>query len=393
MDGKTLNGQHQYFSYIEKIPATAYGYVQEEYTYGFEFSSVKFGQQDGREYYGALVLYVMPGTPAQRAGLKRGDWIISVNDHLLEVGDVESLYGDVARTFGIFRWSDSDGFTYDRQIEMDTAEPLAENNPVYRAETYTVGEKKVGYLVYNSFKAGINDDDHSYDDELRTLSAGTFSGVDEFVLDLRYNGGGLLSCARLMCAILGPAKVLSEDKFGYLEYNDGSKDYFTANNRQGNGNNLNLQRLFVLVSSNSASASEAVINLLDPYMDLIVIGRATFGKNVGSDPIKSTDGIWEMHPITCKIFNNKGKSDYAAGWIPNIEKGDVFDYDNRGYVTLQDHIYELGDVRERLFSIALDHIAGTKTYRAAAADAAKTYEPGLNSIDRKTARELIINHD
>lgn len=403
-DGKTINGQHQYFSYIEKIPADTYSSIQEEYTYGFEFSSVKFRQPNGPEYYGALVLYVLPDTPAQRAGLKRGDWIVYMNDHLLNADDVESLYGDVAKTFRIFRWSNSNGFIFDRQINMDTAEPLTENNPIYRAETYTIGGKKIGYLVYNSFKAGINDDDYSYNDKLRELSAGKFSDVDEFVLDLRYNGGGLLSCARLMCAMLGPAGILSEKKFGYLEYNDGSKEYFTASNTQGNGNNLNLRRLFVLVSLSSASASEAVINLLDPYMDVIVIGRKTIGKNVGSDLIKSTDGIWEMHPITCKIFNNKGKSDYADGWIPDIEKGDVFDYDNQGYVTLQDHIYDLGDSRERLFGIALDYITGTntggRTYSTNAdihdnthrTDTAKTYKPGLHSLDRKTVGGLIIDN-
>ncbi len=386
-DGKTRNGVHSYFSSIEKVAGiTRQGYVQEDYSYGFEFASVSFSGG----YYGALVLCVLPGTPAERAELKRGDWIMYVNDkRMTSSSDVMSLYGDVAKTFKIYKWSNASGFVSDRSVNIGIAEAI-EYNPIYRTKTYTIGTKKVGYLVYNSFKAGINDSGTAYDDRLRELSSGEFNGVNEFVLDLRYNNGGLLTSTRLLCAILGPRSVLSETKFGYYEYNNGSKEYFKANSAQGNGNNLNLQRLFVLVSGSSASASEAVINLLSPYMDVVVIGETTYGKNVGSSPFESSDKVWKMQPITVKIFNHDGKSDYANGWVPDITKGDVFDYDSQGYVTLQEDILELGNTNERLLKIALGIIGGTYTGSSVrSAEAGKAYKLGPSSLDRKEPILLI----
>lgn len=358
-DGKTINGTHYFFSYIEKTSGKTYSFLQEDYSYGFEFTTVRFVQGDGSSYYGALVLYVIPGTPADRAGLKRGDWIVRLNNQTMTVDDAESLYGDVGKTLGISQWNSVRGFVFDRNLEIDDAEPI-EDNPVFFRDTYSVGGKKVGYLVYNEFKPGKTNADNTYDNELRTLSAQTFDGVDEFVLDLRYNNGGYLSCMQLLCAILGPNRVLSERQFGYLEYNDGSTDYFTVSPLSGNTQNLNLSRLYVLVSATSASASEAIINLLTPFMnEVVVIGRTTQGKNVGSESFESPDKVWEMHPITFKIFNHNGQSDYANGWIPDIMIGDVFDYNSQGSITPLEKIYELGDPNERMLNTALSLIAGT----------------------------------
>jgi C-terminal processing protease CtpA/Prc len=401
-DGKKVNGTHYFFSYIEKItPGGTYSSIQKNYSYGFEFSSVRFTQTQGADYYGACVLYALPGSPAARAGLKRGDWIVEINDRALTIDDLNGLLGGKGGTFRISRWQTTRGLVYDRRIEIEAAEPV-KDNPVHHSGTYSVGNKKVGYLAYHHFTAGVDDYDYSYDDELRTLSAGKFDGVDEFVLDLRYNGGGLLSCTQLLCAILGPQQILSESKIGYLEYNNGLKEYFAAGSKRGYGRNLNLRRLFVLVSAASASASEAVINLLSPFMEVIVIGRTTTGKNVGSHTYESTDGIWKMHPITFKIFNSEGKSDYADGWPPDIMKGDIFDYDNQGYVVPQEDIYELGDPNERLLRIALNLINGSDTKirsnvpvaiseSANATPPTQSFQPGPSSIDQKRPIGLLAD--
>lgn len=144
-----------------------------------------------------------------------------------------------------------------------------EDDPVYTWNVIEspVKNKKVGYLLYNHFTAGKSDDDTSYDDHLKSLSGSDFNGVDEFVLDLRYNNGGALSSGILLCTILQPGNQVG-NKLGYLQYNDKQKNkkvQFNTNKSLlgSNGKNLNLKTLYVLVSSSSASASEMVINSLD----------------------------------------------------------------------------------------------------------------------------------
>lgn len=400
-DGKTVGGNHYFFSYIEQTASKTYSFLQEDYSYGFEFTTVRFLQSDGSTYYGAIVLYVVPNTPADKAGLKRGDWIMRLNNQPITAADVERLYGDAGKSLDLFQWNNTRGFLFDRTVEIEGAVPI-EDHPVYFWDTYHVGGKKVGYLVYNQFKPGKTDEDNSYDNQLRTLSVEAFDGVDEFVLDLRYNNGGYLSCMSLLCAILGPDRVLSEKQFGYLEYNDGTTDYFSVGYLSGHTKNLNLNRLFVLVSGTSASASEAIINLLTPYMDeVVVIGRTTQGKNVGSEPFESSDGKWEMHPITFKIFNHNGQSDYANGWIPDVVIGDVFDYTSQGSITPLEKIYELGNPNERMLGTALSLIAGgadaknqsvsslNNVTRSSETIPSFTYYEGPTSLNRKTTHGLI----
>lgn len=137
--------------------------------------------------------------------------------------------------------------------------------------------------------------------------------VNEFILDLRYNNGGLLSCAELLCTMLAPSSALGQE-LGYLEFNNRFNPQivpFTLNSGLiGNGANLNLNTLYVLTSSQTASASEMVINCLAPYMDVVIIGGTTVGKNVGSRNFSSPELMITMNPIVCKIYNSEGKSDY-----------------------------------------------------------------------------------
>lgn len=393
-DGKTKDGNHYYYSTINKASANT-RHIYEENTYGFEFAIVNFTD---KKYYAALVLYVLPNTPAAKSGLKRGDWITQIDEKYITTSEeIEVLYGSTKKmSFTIAQWNNvQNNFINSTQLSIDPAVAITAN-PIFLSKTLSRGGKKIGYLVYNSFTAGVNKTDQTYDNQLRTLSATSFSDVDEFVLDLRYNGGGLLTSTQLLCAILGHSSVLSDNKFGYLEDNTGKENYFTASSKiLGTGKNLNLNRLFVLVSSATASASEAVINLLNPYMEVVVIGRITEGKNLASNTLISTDKVWEMHPITSKIFNRNRKSDYASGWIPDINKGDVFDYDDEeGYITPQDYIYDLGDPNERLLSIALEIIDGANSRSIAdskATGSAEQYKEDVNSLKRKTVNSVIVD--
>ena len=394
-DGKTRGGDRIYYSYIEELTNKTRGYIQ-EVTYGFEFSLVGFRDNTTK----AIILYVLPDSPASKAGLKRGDWILKIdNQDITTDAMANSLLGDVSRTFTIAQYNaERNAFVNIENIKISAAVKM-ENSPVFYPDVISHGNKKVGYLVYNSFDDGSEEGNKGkpYDDRLRTLSSGLFSGVDEFVLDLRYNNGGLLTCVQLLCGILGPKEYLGEKLGEMIYHTDYRKPYvFTSDNLAAGGKNLNLKRIYILVSSMSASASEAMINLLNPLMDVVVIGRPTEGKNVGSQPFKNADNTWEMHPITCYLANINNTYNYEKGFTPKYEKGDVFDYfveNGKTVVELLENIYELGNPNERMLKVALDLIDGKPVNRSmqSSSSTSSGFEVLGNSLQRKATNSVIID--
>lgn len=397
-DGKNRATGHQYFSYIEELTGTnTRSSINESYSYGFEFTGI-YKDKNHQDIL-ALVLYVVEGSPADEAGLKRGDWITEINDKAVTDANFSSLLGDEACSLSISNWDpEKEKFVpQSEKLNMPSARQV-EDDPVYTWNVITspLKGKKVGYLLYNHFTTGKGDNDTSYDDHLKALSDSYFNGVDEFVLDLRYNNGGIISSGILLCTILQPANKVGT-KLGYLQYNDKQKnkirDFYTGNDVLGStGKNLNLKTLYVLVSGSSASASEMVINSLEPFMDVVVIGETTVGKNVGSLEYTSDDKKWEMHPIVCQIYNSVGFTDYAAGITPDVQLDEAFTYVDAQTVSPIE-MFPLGDPNERLFKAAINLIDGTSTLsRSIDAPNTVTYKkvPG-SSIDRKATGSVIIN--
>jgi C-terminal processing protease CtpA/Prc len=201
-----------------------------------------------------------------------------------------------------------------------------QTNPILKDTIIKWGGKKVGYMAYLQFLT-------SFDDSLRNVF-GRFKsgGVNELVIDLRYNGGGYVSSSDLMtnlivkdlAARVGTVmnkKVYNATYTDELTKSSGSSAFNT--NFKLESNNLGtLTRVFFLVSNNSASASELVINNLKPFMDVILVGEHTYGKNVGSFTLTDSKNRWNygLQPITFKIANAKDESNYGTkdGFSPNI---------------------------------------------------------------------------
>ncbi|HCM21471.1 MAG TPA: hypothetical protein DIC46_11995 [Porphyromonadaceae bacterium] len=248
-------------------------------------------------------------------------------------------------------------------------------NPVYLDSVYTVGDKKVGYLVYHFFATDKNDNGHEYDRQLMdALGRIQAKGAKDMVLDLRYNSGGAVTSAIALASAL--VKDRSTDKlFGSTEYNslvheellkeegaDYNKEYF-IDKIQINQNSsipipaLNLSRLYVLTKNWTASASELIINGLRPYMDVILIGETTHGKNVGSITIyekQDAKNKWGIQPIIVKFYNSNGESDYTTGFPPNHEV-DEFDADGDGENEI--FLHDFGDSNDPLLRKALSLIS------------------------------------
>lgn len=376
------DGTHYHYSYIESNPKITKAISNTDYSYGFEFNLYPIGNS----HYVAHLLYVAPNTPADEAGLKRGDWIVTMNKDSITASNYTVLLGSNAMELSIAKYSNGKLITQTGKTQLAAARSI-EDDPVHYHKIITLDSgKKIGYLVYNHFTASQANDDAKYDKELLTLS-NTFNGVDEFVLDLRYNNGGLVTSAQLLSTILVPANALGKT-FCTLQYNDKQSpqsDAMTLRSSLLNGGiNLDLKTIYVLVTAETASASELVINCLKPYMEVVVIGETTEGKNVGSVSYTDDKYPWLLQPIVCKLYNASGKSDYGKiGFIPNYKRDEA--------ETL-DQFLPFGDTNELLLSTALGLIDGTTTVTAtkAATRSSMNLKKIACSLDRKASNGVII---
>ena len=353
-DGKTRDGHHYYYSSIKEYTKTKS--TSKEPTYGFEFASL-----ENEDNYFAWVLYVLPNSPAEEAGLKRGDWIVGIGDGTQNIKDLNSLHTGSAKKISIASYDSKKGFTLEKTIFLAAARHV-ENTPFLCDSTYYKGGQTIGYLMYHHFSRGKDEtdlDDTTYDTQLiRTMKRFQEQGVSDFVLDLRYNGGGNLICAQIMTTMLAPKTALNQT-FCILEGNDKQKhktSYYQLSSKDVEETNLNLSRLYVLVSRFSASASEAVINSLIPYMgreNITIIGEQTEGKNVGMQIFGINEEYgYIISPLTFRIYNKDHKADYDNGFVPDVPYNEL---------TLDNPLYPFGHEKDPMLAAAFKRITGEKT--------------------------------
>ena len=297
----------------------------------------------------AFIEYVNPNTPASEAELKRTDMFFEINDTKLTTDNYQDLLAkeSFSLTLGHLN-SDLTVTPLSPKVNLSTKELTID--PVFYHDIIEHAGKKIGYLVYNSF---ISD----YDEELEEVfNQFKSEGVEDLVLDLRYNSGGSVNTAILMASMIAP-----ETKVGSVllnnTYNEGLTEYlkqqYPDNNSifvdtlRSNPNNLNLNRYVALTSFKTASASEMVIYTLMPYMDVIQIGEQTHGKYYGSITLYDEDKKhnWAIQPIVMRAENSDNSIDYSKGLIPAIELNERYKY-------------QLGDPREKFLAEALHELTG-----------------------------------
>ncbi len=332
------------FSWIqddyEKLQSSLSGIASDEI--GFEYI---FAWADkAKTHYYALVTYTMHGTDAFDKGVKRGQFITEVDGKKITASNYKSLFGGTDnKALSRSEWKyDEQKKKYDltpiSPISISMHKNFAEN-PVYMDSVYTISGKNIGYLVYNFFATDKGDKSNNYDrllmDKLKSIKE---KGATEMVLDLRYNSGGAVSSAIALSSALvknrSTNNLLVTSEYNSIVHQELKKEYGADYNKEyfiekikGSKTeidipSLNLNRLYVLTGKYTASASEFVINGLKPYMDVILIGDTTYGKNVGSITIfddKNKKNKWGMQPIIVKYFNCDSKSDFTNGFTPEHE--------------------------------------------------------------------------
>ena len=342
---------------------------------GYEFNLYLL--EKGKNLVVGCIVYIKPGTPAEQAGLKRGDFFTSINGTAMTTENYQDLLSKISQPHTIGKIDLLTGQT--TTVSLSVIE-YAEN-PVLLDTIYHIESKKIGYLVYNLFARDSNQDGITYEKELNNLF-GNFQtqGIQELIVDLRYNSGGSVVTAITLASMI--SNRTSTDIFGYQKYNsnldqalsdyygkDYNVNYFFDNIERSDNNNkvvesvkinklTNLSKVYFIVSGRTASASELVINCLKPYMNVVLVGDTTLGKNVGSitiyeeDEEKQKTNKWGMQPIVLKLENKIHFSDYGNGFPPDV-LADEFDSASK--------MRELGDINEMMLSVALNHIFGRTT--------------------------------
>jgi C-terminal processing protease CtpA/Prc len=315
---------------------------------GMRFSLVRI-EETGQIF--GYVQYVVPNSPAETAGIQRGMVFIQVDGvDLTETNFFELIFEPIQYTIGLAEVQGNQLVLTGETIELSKIE-LTEN-PIHIAKTLDVNGQKIGYLMYNAFRSNFQSQlNQAFGDFLS-------DGVTDLVLDLRYNGGGSVDTAKDLCSMI--TGQFNNDLFAIQRFNENFQDvelFFDDNTAGGESiNSLNLDRVYILTTGFSASASELVINALNPYIDVIQIGTNTVGKFQGSTILYDSpefinkqniniNHFYALQPLIFEIENAVGFSGFDDGLVPDVELEENFF--NLGI---------LGDTSEPLLNRALVEI-------------------------------------
>jgi len=374
---------------------------------GFEFMLYYFDEE--KKNVVGEIQYVKKNTPAQLAGLKRGQFFSKINGIQLNVSNYRNLlspegnYTITLHDAHIDIVNDKNVLVFANAVEKSLSTvPNYADYPIFLDTVYTVNNKNIAYLVYNFFAGDANDSTKRYDINLANAFAKfQQKNIDNMIVDLRYNSGGALQSSIYLASMLVKNRS-TKNVFLRAEYNnyvtqalkrqygqDVFYSYFadkitvktSSHSIPSIGNNL--QNLIFLTGQNTASASEMVINGLKPYMDITLLGDTTIGKNVGSMPIPDEKNPqknkWGILPIITKLYNSNNQSDFTAGFIP-----DILDQDR--YIPK----YDLGDLREGLLSRAIEYITGSPPSELKSSGI-KPKRATLRSIDSSVSKKMWTN--
>lgn len=283
----------------------------------------------------ASVRFVHSNTPAAAAGIKRGDLFTKVNGTFLTAtsgGSVPALnpvFGNNPFTISLVKY-DNGILVNDRDISLTPIEGYQERAIIKDSLYTTISGKKVAYLFYNRF---LNKPEFQWEELLDVFSKFKNAGAKDLILDLRYNGGGSINTSALLSAFVykdfDPNDIFLQYILNANFYNI-QRDFLTeigptyANMAKTYG--LNLDKVYILATGSSASASELVINGLKSLMgtaSVIHIGTTTYGKNAASytidvNPYNDESRIeWGIQPIFALLANKDGYGDYEDGFTPD----------------------------------------------------------------------------
>lgn len=339
------------------------------------------GLTDDDITYKLYILAVDKNSPADLSGLTRGAYITNING--TSIGSVAN-YSAERNLVNSTILNDVNSVSLTGYKANGTAfsvtlkKTVYKSNPVYNTNVLTVGSKKIGYLAYARF----SNEDNSF--AALNSAFGDFytQGVTDLVIDLRYNGGGYINTARQLINLIAPSTatgVMYKEYFNstmqnnkatimknqpYLDANDKVQykngrmmNYFDDVDYSVGGNTYQFSKkgslaaitnIVFIVTGNTASASELVINSLKPKMNVKLVGQKTYGKPVGFFPVR----IQNKYDVFYSMFETKNSLDqggYFSGMTPDVTNDQ--DYGN----------YDFGNPLEKYIAAAIKILVPTGT--------------------------------
>lgn len=381
-------------------------------TYGFGIKLYLKAQ--GSDAVVGFITYTYPGSPAEKAGLKRGDVIMEVDGKEMNQSNYyNALFASSSVKVGIGHYTDKGYSSVEKTVSM-TSVAMYED-PVLLTKVFDCGGKKVGYLAYTSFTFESSLALYEVCKEFKK------EGISELILDLRYNGGGYVFTEEVLASMLAPeAEVKNKSVFETEVWNDEYMKYYKDNNVDLNtyfrtvfsqkhndkmydfntsDANVGINKIYALVTESSASASEAILVGLMPYVDIEIIGQQTHGKycsgimwqgeewfqDIVDNYKKNKMDFAEKHPqfadwkkyigdwgiyVMINMYADKDGNNPCMpnGLTPDVEVGDYFE-----------EPYPLGDEREVMLNVALKR-AGKTDLEARVASRSVAVLPEANVI-------------
>jgi len=359
-------------------------------TTGVDFRLYRFS--DSNNLFG-VVRYIIPGSKAAEADIERGDLFRSLNGQDLTIDNYLEILAGNSITFEIAALEDNTVTPTGESVTIST-ETITEN-PILVSKVLDVNGAKVGYLMYTSFIA-------DFDTQLNAAFAEFKSqNVTDLILDLRYNGGGSVRTAtRLASMITGQ---FTGDVFAKQQWNEEYQNFFLNSDNPdrlfnrftetGAGgetlNSLNLTKLYTIVSSSSASASELVINGLAPYIEVVKVGDMTVGKSQASITLYDSsdfgredanpDHTYAIQPLVYESVNANDVGVPFDGLDPDFEI--IEDIGNLG---------QLGEESDPLLAAALDVIQGNRGFLNTISKNREYIEFSESGANKPTYRKMYI---
>jgi C-terminal processing protease CtpA/Prc len=259
---------------------------------------------------------VFSSSPAAAAGLSRGQRIVALDGR--SIAEIEAAQGiSAALDQGVieFTMREIDGVT---EFSVTVSQDIVTIDPVPQWRLIpTAGGPPVGYLELSSFISTANS---ALDDVFAEFLA---NGVTDVIIDLRYNGGGIVSTAELLGDLLG-GDVAENLTFTRTLFNaDRSAEYDSEQIFARLTNSINLSRLVVIATDRTASASELLTNAMEPHVDVTIVGDTTFGKPVGQAGFEFCGAILRLTAFRTVNANDIG--DYYSGLPADCAVSDDLD--------------------------------------------------------------------
>lgn len=315
-----------------------------------------------------VIAYTETASPAAAAGLVRGDKLLSINGISFVSDNSDAGLAVINNALSPSAVGQSFNFVFEsvsgqrKEVTMTSANVAS--SPVQNVKVLDTAAGKVGYMQFNTYIA------LAQPQLINAVRQFAEENINELVIDLRYNGGGLLALASQLGYMVTGPNIIQDRIFERTIFNDKhpninpvtgnplsaipfySKeiDYEAGVLKATDLPALNLSRVFILSTDNTCSASEALVNGLRGIdVDVVLIGGKTCGKPYGFYP---TDNCGTTYfTVQFSGINAKGFGEYSDGFVP--KSNPVFAADVKGCPLPDDFSKQLGDPEERLLNAAV----------------------------------------